>query len=508
MLITGALPPSRWTLRTKLVVSVLLLSVLVITVIGALTVWQLSNSLSRTVDEQLSASARQLANSKSNGGRGDLLAYQSGGGTSMQVNLYDDGSVIFLTDRRSGVSRPSAVINRLGAGEPIRLTTAQINIARRVGTGGGPSTIALGPAGRYRVIAVRHPAQYQLKDGSVVSLPVTTIIGLPLANNIHTVRAATLAVVLLSAAGLILVGLGMAYLVRRNLEPLRRVAATATRVSGLPLSVGEIDMGERVNPRDTDARTEVGQVGQALNQMLDNIDRALTARQNSETQVRQFVADASHELRTPLASIRGYAELSRLEPDPIPQGVVHALSRIESESKRMTTLVEDLLLLARLDSGRPLGREPVDVTLLAMETISDARAAGPRHLWMLELPDEPVELIGDEARIRQVLINLLANARRHTPTGTMITTAVKDADNEVVISVTDDGPGIGPELLPHILERFTRGDSARTRTEGSTGLGLSIVDSVATAHGGWMEVTSRPAETSFTIHLPRTNPAV
>lgn len=501
---TTALSPSRWTLRTKLVASVLLLFVVVITAIGALTVWQLNKILAHTVDQQLMTSGRQLAGTK--GGRGDMLSYQSGGGRSLQVNLYTDGSVIVLTDRQSGVSRPSAVINRLGTGEPIQLTPAQIDTVRKASISRNPSTISLGAAGNYRVIAVHHLARYQVAGGALISLPVTTIIGLPLGDNTQTVQAAVLATVLLSVTGLILVGLGTAYLVRRNLAPLRRVAATATKISMLPLSAGEVDMSERINPRDTDKRTEVGQVGLALNQMLDNVDHALTARQESETRVRKFVADASHELRTPLASIRGYAELSRREREPVPSGIQHAMSRIESESDRMTALVEDLLLLARLDSGRPLSREPVDVTLLAMETISDARAAGPSHHWTLDLPEEPAEMIGDEARIRQVLINLLANARRHTPPSTIVTTKVKADENFVVVSVTDNGPGISPDLLPHIFERFTRGDSARTRTEGSTGLGLSIVHSVVTAHGGWIEVTSRPGETSFTIHLPRTNP--
>ncbi len=501
---TAALAPSRWTLRTKLVVSVLLLFVVVITAIGALTVWQLNNTLTNKVDQQLVTSRRQLAGTK--GGRGDMLSYQSGGGRSLQANLYDDGSVIVLTDRQSGVSRPSAVINRLGTGEPLQLSPAQINTVRGVRTGRKPSTISLGSAGQYRVIAVRHLARYQVADGTPISLPVTTIIGLPLGDNTQTVQDAVLAAVLLSAAGLILVGLGTGYLVGRNLAPLRRVAATATRISMLPLSAGEVNMSERVGPSDTDTRTEVGQVGLALNHMLDNVDHALTARQKSETRVRKFIADASHELRTPLASIRGYAELSRREHEPVPQGVQHAMSRIESESDRMTALVEDLLLLARLDSGRPLGREPVDITMLAIETISDANAAGPNHRWMLDLPEEPAEMIGDEARIRQVLINLLANARRHTPPGTTVTTTVKADNNQIAISVTDNGPGIKPDLLPHIFERFIRGDSARTRTEGSTGLGLSIVHSIITAHGGWIKVTSHPGETSFTIHLPRTNP--
>ena len=166
------------------------------------------------------------------------------------------------------------------------------------------------------------------------------------------------------------------------------------------------------------AHTEVGQVGLAINTMLDNVESALHARQESETQVRQFVADASHELRTPLASIRGYAELTRRETDPVPPTVTHAIGRVESEALRMQELVEDLLLLARLDSGRPLEREPVDLSLLAVNAVSDAHAAAPDHTWELDLPEDPVEVPGDQARLHQILANLLANARTHTPAGT------------------------------------------------------------------------------------------
>ena len=497
---TTALHPSRWTLRTKLVSSVLLLFVIIISAIGALTVWQLQNTLAGKIDQQLTNSAQQLSSPAQ--GRSDALSDQGGGGDSLRVDLAG-GNVIRLTDRQTGATRAIAVIYKLGPQRPTQLTTAQINAIRGAGIGRNPSTIHLADAGAYRVIAVQHPQSYQVSDGTVTTLQVTTIVGLPLVDTDATVRTAALAVALLSAAGLIVVGLGTAYLVRRNLDPLRRVAETATRVSTLPLSAGEVVMHERVDPADTDERTEVGQVGLALNQMLENVDRALTARQESETRVRQFVADASHELRTPLASIRGYAELSRREREPVPTGVQHAMSRIESESDRMTALVEDLLLLARLDSGRPLDREPVDVTLLAMETMSDAHAAGPDHRWKLDLADEPMEVIGDEARIRQVLINLLANARRHTPRGTEVTTRVAADGGDVVVSVTDDGPGIEPALLPHIFERFTRGDSARTRTEGSTGLGLSIVHAVVTAHGGRLDVQSAPGRTCFTMRMRR-----
>lgn len=481
--------PSRWTLRTKLVSSVVALSVVVILGIGSLIVWELQRTLQGKVDQQLVTSAQQIQNSSPDSGG---LAYEgNGSGDSLRVDHL--GNVV-LTSKNSGQRR--AVINKLG-NRPTQLSSKQVGVILSARIDLHPRTIALTGAGDYRVVAVQH--EVATNQGP---LEITTVVGLPLRDNEDTVRRGIVAVGLLSTAGLILIGLGTAYLVRRNLEPLRRVSATATRVSTLPLATGEVVMRERVASADTDERTEVGQVGAALNQMLDHVTDALTSRQESETRVRQFVADASHELRTPLASIRGYAELSRREQDPVPDGVQHAMARIESESTRMTALVEDLLLLARLDSGRPLEREPVDVTLLIMEITSDARAAGPNHRWALDLPDEPAEIVGDEARVRQVLINLLANARRHTPPGTLVTTRVRGAGNEVVIEVSDNGPGIAPDLLPHIFERFIRGDSARTRTEGSTGLGLSIVYAVVNAHAGRLEVRSRPGETVFTIHLP------
>jgi two-component system OmpR family sensor kinase len=315
-------------------------------------------------------------------------------------------------------------------------------------------------------------------------------------------------VALVTGAGvlitLVIAGWAGAYLVRGTLRPLRRVAATATRVSELRLDRGEVRLAQRVPERDTDPRTEVGRVGNALNRMLDHVGNALEARHASEMQVRQFVADASHELRTPLAAIRGYAELSRRSRAPVPDEIAHVLSRVESEAQRMTGLVEDLLLLARLDAGRPLAQDPVDLTMLVVDTVSDAHAAGPRHDWRLDVPDAPVTVVGDQQRLHQVLANLLANARTHTPEGTAVTVRVDTTPDAAIIQVVDAGPGIPPDLRPHIFERFARGDSSRSRAAGSTGLGLSIVHAVVTAHGGTVSVQSEPGQTVFTVALPTT----
>nr|BFE76783.1 hypothetical protein GCM10020092_100840 [Actinoplanes digitatis] len=300
---------------------------------------------------------------------------------------------------------------------------------------------------------------------------------------------------------LIVAGWAGAVIIRRNLKPLSRVAATATRVSELELDRGEVKLAQRVPAADTDPRTEVGQVGSALNRLLDHVGDALEARHASETQVRQFVADASHELRTPLAAIRGYAELSRRSRQPVPDEIAHVLRRVESQAQRMTALVEDLLLLARLDAGRPLAHEPVDLTMLVVDAVSDAHAADPRHDWRLDLPEEPVTITGDGQRLQQVLANLLTNARTHTPEGTRVTVGVGRDDHAALLTVTDEGPGIPAELQPHIFERFARGDGSRSREAGSTGLGLSIVHAVVTAHGGTVSVHSAPGRTEFTVRL-------
>jgi two-component system, OmpR family, sensor kinase len=296
---------------------------------------------------------------------------------------------------------------------------------------------------------------------------------------------------------------------RLSLRPLRRVTATAAGVARLPLASGEVAMPAPVP--DTDPRTEVGQVGAALNRMLGHVGDALARRHASEERLRQFAADASHELRTPVANVRGHAELALRHPGPVPAEVRHALERIQSESQRMSTLVDDLLLLARLDAGRPLARDPVDLTRLVLDATDDARAAGPDHRWTLELPEEPVTVTGDEHRLRQVVANLLANARTHTPPGTEVAlrraarigpTEQAEQAEQTELTVADDGPGIPEALQAEVFERFARADHSRSRAAGNTGLGLAIVRAVVAAHGGTVEVASSPGRTVFRVVLP------
>jgi two-component system OmpR family sensor kinase len=470
------LRPSGWMLSTKLVASMVALFAVVTLATASLTVVLLHGFLMTQLDHEVKASATRIEGHPQRPGD-DEPERRPGGGESYVTLVLDNGAVVdnYVADES----------------ESTTLTAEQVERIEAAQLGAEPETVDLGGAlGDYRLLAWRTP------NG------LTVVSGLPLSGASETVAQLVSLVAGGTIVGLVVVGAGGFWLVRKNLAPLQRVAHTASRVAQLKLDSGDVALAERVPVADTDGRTEVGQVGLALNRMLDNVDGALQARQESEMRVRQFVADASHELRTPLASIRGYAELSRREREPVPSSVTHALSRVEAEALRMSALVEDLLLLARLDAGRPLERRPVDVSLLAVDVVGDAHAASPDHRWRLDLPEEPVEVTGDSHRLHQVVANLLANARTHTPRGTTVTTSVARAGTWVRIAVHDDGPGVPAELQTNVFERFTRGDDSRNRASGSTGLGLSIVSAVAHAHGGRVELDSAPGDTTFSVLLP------
>ncbi len=363
------------------------------------------------------------------------------------------------------------------------LDAAQLAALAGLDAGGDPQSVDLPDLGSYRVLVT------DLPGGTVVA-------GLPRGEVRETVERLVQLELLTGLLGVLAAaGVGMV-VVRRQLSPLREVAATAHRVAELPLASGEIEMAERVPARLTDERTEVGQVGSALNAMLDHVEQSLGQRHRSEQQVRQFVADASHELRTPLATIAGYTELARHRPETSST----ALAKVETESARMTALVEDLLLLARLDSGRPLERRPVDLSRLLLEAVDDARVVDHDRSWRLSLPDEPITVTGDEARLHQVVSNLLANARKHTPPGSTVTVTGTTGATGAGFTVHDDGPGFAPDLAPRAFERFTRGDAARTR--GGAGLGLSLVEAIVGAHGGAVTLDSRPGDTTIAVVLP------
>ncbi len=477
----------RLTLRRRLVFGIVALLALVTVLIGVFSVFALQGFLVGRLDAQLTAAtgrSQEAFEGRPNddfGGRppaGEVLALPGQGA----------GTLAGLV--ASNQLTTAAVLDQSGV--PISLDATQLASLSTVQPGAAPVTVDLGGTlGQYRVIM-------QKTSASGVSL----LIGLPLSEVQAIVLRLTLLIAVIGVLGVAAAAIAGAVVVRLALRPLERVASTATRVAELPLDRGEVALAERVPAQDADPGTEVGQVGAALNTLLEHVASALTARQASENKVRTFVADASHELRTPLASIRGYAELTRRGRHELPDDVVHAIGRVESESVRMTALVEDLLLLARLDEGAAIEGATVDLTRLVIDALSDARAAGPDHIWQLELPDEAVQVHGDQPRLHQVVANLLANARTHTPAGTVVTAALIRGDDWVTIEVRDTGPGIDPALTPTIFERFVRGDGSRSRAAGSTGLGLAIVTAVVEAHGGRAEVESAPGSTVFRIILP------
>jgi two-component system OmpR family sensor kinase len=396
-----------------------------------------------------------------------LVAAVISNGTAGNAGLLGPGGV------RAGV--PSSALAQLAQNDGLR----------------HPVTRRLDGLGRYRVIAVRSRLTGE-----------TLVIGLSMDNVDATLLRVELTFVVVTALALAVATTVGIVINRRALAPLTRVVATAGEVANLPLDRGEVALPVRV--AETDPDTEVGRLGLALNRMLDHISTALSTRQASESRVRQFVADASHELRTPLAAIRGYTELAQRKRDQVPDDVAHAMGRVESEAVRMTHLVEDLLLLARLDSGRPLESEPVDLSRLSADVTSDAHIAGPDHQWNLDVPSDPLYVTGDDARLHQVVANLLANARTHTPPGTSVTLSLHAEPDEAVLRIADDGPGIPAELQSEVFERFARGDTSRSRKGGSTGLGLAIASAVVRAHSGSIELRSVPGSTEFTVRLPLT----
>jgi two-component system OmpR family sensor kinase len=473
--------PSTWHLRTRLILLSMALLVAISGAIGVVSYASMDVVLTNQLDAQLKLASRGRPPEGNPSGRPDPLDARG-----QSVGTLNARVVNGQVSREAGFL--SSDFTRTS------LTSSDVATLQALPHDGLPVDRELSN-GDYRGLAT------QTAYGDVV------ITGLPLSMKQSTEASLVLTMVLVSLGGLVLIGLAGTAMIRRTMRPLEQLSDVATKVSKLPLDAGEVALAVRVPPSAAHPTTEVGSVGHALNLMLDNVSSALEARQRSEMKVRQFVADASHELRTPLTAIRGYTELMRMTEHLTEDGQ-KSLGRVQSQSERMTALVEDLLLLARLDEGKATETTDVDLTQLVIETVSDEKVMAPDHTWQLKLPDEPVTVRGDTTQLHQVLANLLSNARKHTPAGTTVTTGVmRSADGSVVVTVTDDGPGIPAEFQGSIFSRFTRADTARSGWEGSSGLGLSIVESIVAAHGGTVELVSRPGRTEFAVRLPAAGPA-
>ena len=483
------------SLTSRLVVTTVVLVLMVSALIGTATTFAIRSYLTEQLDHDVTGALQRarhddpfvgLLPRTPDGGDGTGGDGRGGDGDRFRGDIGTLTAFHFADYSPSWTgSVPEQRANGAVVLEP--LSRAVAGALERVPADGHPHTVDLPGLGSYRVIVN--------DDGTVAA-------GLPT----HDVDAAVANVVwwelLLALLAVTAAGAAALVVVRRQLRPLREVASTAHVVAGLPLASGAGDIAPRVPDHLTDERTEVGQVGAALNTLLAHVETSLAARHRSEQQVRQFVADASHELRSPLATIAGYTELARRRPDDA-AAIAAALDKVEDESGRMTSLVEDLLLLARLDAGRPLARTPVDLTRLLVEAVSDARVLAPDHHWRVDVPDDavdhPYEVTGDDLRLHQVVTNLLTNARKYTPAGTTVTVRVRRDG----FSVHDDGPGFAPEMAEHAFERFVRGDTARTRgSEVGVGLGLALVRAIVAAHGGTVTLTSVPGDTTIDVVLP------
>ena len=474
---------SRWSLRSRLLVSVLIVTAIGITASDFGAISSLRNFLVNQLDTQLTtishATQVQLdrAGIENQQQSKDDMQFRPirplrGVPTSMTVTLLDP---------------TGTVIGRLGGDLAGSSTAAAFNgftTAKVLAHHGKPFTITALNEESYRVIATVLPSQ----QGSV-------LVSSSLDSVNKTLKELAFLFFLISLIVLALIGFIARAFIRISLKPLSEVEVTAAAIAGGDLSA-----------RLPEARptTEVGKLTTSLNRMLSRIEESFAVRVESESKLRRFVADASHELRTPLTAIRGFAELHRQGAVDGAEKTKELIGRIEKESIRMGSLVEDLLLLARMDQHPEFEKEPVDLTHLVHEVVASARAAGPQHPITVVIPDDENFVLGDATRIHQAVANLLANARTHTPVGTEITITVANGENEVSIAVADRGPGLSSADQERIFERFYRADTSRARTKGEgSGLGLSIVDAVMKAHGGSVTVTSKLGQGCvFTLHFP------
>ena len=478
------------SLTARLVLTAVALVAVVVVLIGVAATVALRSSLSHRLDADVVASLGRVRHGGGPlGPPGDQDADNGGFDVARQ------GTLVGVT------TGPSNSQGQLTTGYQSRsLTHEQVDALMGVSPDGEPHDVSVPDLGEYRVAAA--PVRV-VSNASPSGVPGTVAVGLPTSTVDGPVSQLVAWEVLFGVLGVAAAAGVGTYVVRRQLRPLRQVATTAHTVAAMPLAEGEIAIAPRVPTHLTDERSEVGQVGSALNTLLVHVESSLAQRHRSEQQVRQFVADASHELRTPLTTIAGYAELARRRPDDA-RAVTTALAKVEEESARMTAMVEDLLLLARLDAGRPLDRTTVDLSRLLVEAVSDARVVAPGHVWRLELPEESLEVTGDAERLHQVVSNLLTNARTHTPAGTTVTVT----GTAYGFTVHDDGPGFPAGLAGKAFERFARGDVSRTRGPGpdgggGAGLGLALVHAIVTAHGGTVSLDSRPGSTTIIVNLPR-----
>ncbi|MHA7244391.1 sensor histidine kinase [Paeniglutamicibacter antarcticus] len=471
----------RLTLQRKLLLALIGSLALICTLIGLLLNTGMRQSLATQLHEQLRfASERAATYSAQNGpdaSSGPLFAPGQASGT-LNARIVP-GFLIFgaVLDPKTGERK------EITEADVLPLSSLSLD---------APPVIKHLSIGDYLLSAQKDPGSHG-----------TLVTGLPLEPNERTLAALGVLTLTISLAGLIGIGLIGSLIIRRSLAPLQRVSAVASSVATAELESGTAALEARVTPEDSVPGTESGEVGRALNALLDNVGTAFAVREASEAQMRQFVADASHELRTPLSAIRGYTELISATEHFSDDGQ-RSLNRVLEQSTRMSSLVENLLLLARLDEKHQIKKVPVDLGKLAAEITEDFAITASSHHWIPTVPDDGLVVSGDAAALRRVITNLLANARKHTSAGSTVTVSVeRDATaSKAMLRVADNGEGIAADFLPQVFKRFTRADAARSGADGTTGLGLPIAKAIVESHGGSIEVSSAPGNTVFEVRLP------
>jgi len=459
---------SRTPLRIKLVATLVTLVTAALAFAGVAAVTSLRGYLFDRVDAQLAQAARDYADGRRGPGGGP-----GGPGPGRQqywARLIDSAGHIYtqtsLDDDRGEPDLDRSPARAVELYEPFTVDGIH------------------GNGVKWRVVGVPWT---DAQPGGMV------LVARDITDETNTVHRLVTLELLIGVAVVVLLGAVGYVLVSRSLWPLLDVEETAEAIAAG-------DLSRRVP--EADPRTEVGRLSAALNAMLQQIESSFRVREASERRMRRFLSDASHELRTPLTSIRGFAELYR-QGAATPEELPRLMRRIEDEGARMGLLVDDLLLLARLDEERPLARTVVDLVPLATDAVHDARAVDPDRDVTLDVVGTRFAVVGDEPRLRQVLANLVGNARKHTPAGTPIEVRLQADDGYVAVEVVDHGPGLSPEDAERVFERFFRASESRTRAEGGAGLGLAIVAALAEAHGGSVAVRETPGGgATFSLRLP------
>ena len=486
----------RWfprSLRRQLLVGVLAVVTVVLVTVGVVSVLSLRGYVTTMNDAEVAKSLHAFNNSYTRYRNGDHTSAHAGTPPVSEALLEFTGQTPgnLIAVLHDGVVNGSAVFSE---DEPRPAPADVVRAIEAQKWYDGPAhTEKLGSLGSYRV-------------DCLIEGPDILVVGVSLSLADRIIARKNITTTALIAAALVVTAGLTVWVVGYTLRPLRRVAATAAAVAAMPLTDDDHRISVRVRPEDTDPDNEVGIVGHTLNRLLDNVDSALAHRADSDLRMRQFITDASHELRTPLAAIQGYAELTRQDSSALPPTTEYALARIESEARRMTLLVDELLLLSRLGEGEDLQSDDVDLADLVVNAVNDAAVAAPTHQWVKDLPDEPVWVRGDHARLHQLVSNLLSNARLHTPPGVTVTTGIAcprtGAEAPYAeLTVADDGPGIDADLLPRLFERFVSADTSQSNGSG-IGLGLAIVSSIVKAHHGSVTVESFDGRTVFQVRLP------